>query len=678
MAMTLKKLPLGSHSFATIRDSDYLYADKTKLVYELVRGSEQSYFLSRPRRFGKSLLLSTFDELFSGNRERFRGLWIDGSDYAFPRHPVIFHSLSVSADNSEVLEKNIISTLQDIATNEKLVINEITPDMYLSTLIQALYEKYNSPVVVLIDEYDSPVTDYMDDLEVARANAKVLREYFAALKKPDVSPFLRFTFVTGITRYALASMDSGPSHLTDISLDPEFSDLCGFTPDEFDLLFADRMKETLDKFKDNKDIAGVKDLRTNILSWYDGYSWGGQTRVLNPYTILNFFRRGSFGHYWILSGRPAHLTALIKEKPADFINPTQVTNSYTELTKSELTHLEAAPVLFHSGYLTIDKVNEISRKNKGIQKEDEKSYSFKFPNYEVASSYARDCLNILFNFKSFDKTLQTKGTELQKAFLAGDGKAVSDIITWFFSTINCYQRPDSETSFHSLIQMLLSVMGFEVLSEIPGATSRLDLCLKLSDQVYLIIELKYCPTKGKLTKKEKNRALATMAMLALPKKEQDKCLADLVIAKVGNDIIHQIQSPDHGREMTMAEKYQALAEEAFRISTKEDREQALADMARDRLTGDEIEANLEATAKKKYLGDPEKIDRILTDAARKALLAIAEKGYTGVLGHKPQKTIELGLAISGYGSKIKAAFGPADPQTGQQRKARSDSVKSKR
>jgi hypothetical protein len=243
--MTLKELPLGNKTFADIIDGNFLYADKTQYIYELLRSGKGDFFLSRPRRFGKTILLYTLNELFSSDRERFKGLWIDQSDYDFQKRPVLFLSLSSRSNDTEKLELNILNKLRSIAIAANLEVDGATPDMYISNLIQALYRKNSSKVVVLIDEYDAPVTRCMGEPEVAAANANVLHDFFAILKDVAVAPCIHLSFLTGVTRYALTSMDSGPNFLNDISLDPKFAGICGFPVDEFDSLFANRMKSTL-------------------------------------------------------------------------------------------------------------------------------------------------------------------------------------------------------------------------------------------------------------------------------------------------------------------------------------------------------------------------------------------------------------------------------------------------
>jgi hypothetical protein len=291
--MPPKELPLDDLNFSDIIGQNLLYADKTRYIYDLLKGPKKSFFLSRPRRFGKTLLLRTINELFAGNPELFKDLWIGRSDYTFPEHPVLSLSLSMSSANPEILKTNLLSDLRSIAQGAHVTEKVIgdSPDIYFGNLIRALSEDpktktaTKNKVVLLIDEYDAPVTRNMANLVVAEANAEILRDFFAALKKPNVSPYIRFTLVTGITRYALTSMDSSANHLNDISLEPEYAGLCGFTLEEFDALFADRLEAALSSLKDKGAMepdANVDDLKSEILHWYDGYNWGGQARVLNP------------------------------------------------------------------------------------------------------------------------------------------------------------------------------------------------------------------------------------------------------------------------------------------------------------------------------------------------------------------------------------------------------------
>ncbi|MDR1486669.1 MAG: AAA family ATPase [Deltaproteobacteria bacterium] len=648
--MTLKKLPLTIKPFADLIDENYLYADKTEYIYKLLSSPLSEFFLSRPRRFGKTLLLHTLNEIFTVGRKRFEGLWINESDYDFPAHPVIFLSLSIDSDSPERLRRSLMTELEEIAAANNLRVRGDSPNAYFSGLIKALHTKYKTKVVVLIDEYDDPVTANMEEPHLAKANAKILRSFFASLKKPYVTSSLHFTFVTGITRYALTSMDSGPNHLNDISLDPAYAGICGFLATEFDSLFGDRMELALASLKKTGEMApsaDIKQLREEIDFWYDGYDWGGESKILNPYSILKFFHSLSFDQYWIQSGRPAHLTAMLNSRPLDFVTAKLESYPGEKLRKTELTHLEVVPVLFHSGYLTLDMINAASKQ---VLKTDKiKYYSFKLPNYEVQSSYYRDCFTLFFGQHSTDD-LQAKGKELLKALMAKDAETVSFIFSGYFSSMSCYQRPNDEKTFHALAQMLLSGMGFKIRTELIGPSNRLDLCLELPKSLYIIIELKHCSSKKKLTKKEIEWILANVAKDRLRPQEINESLADIAITKLKYNDVHSTSTLRKGPK-----RNRLLADLALKLLPESDINQALAATARLKLPEAEIDQALSNTSDKTVSNA--QIDSILSDAAQRALSDITERNYHGMLKKEAKAFIDLGLAFYGYGEKIKAAFG---------------------
>ncbi|MDR1872314.1 MAG: AAA family ATPase [Deltaproteobacteria bacterium] len=655
----LKGLPLGNQTFAKIIDQNLVYADKTKLIYFLVTSTERNYFLSRPRRFGKTLLLSTLDELFNGERARFQNLWIGQSDYDFPKIPVIHLSLSMEAQSTQSFKNDLMAKLKVIADLEKLKVREASLAVYFGFLIKALsHQRDNSKVAVLIDEYDAPVTRAMGDEAMATANAKVLHDFFAILKDPMVAPCVRFTLVTGVTRYALNSIDSGPNHLNDISLDPKYAGLCGFTLAEFDALFADRLGDTLSKLKKNGQIessVSQEVLRKKIFNWYDGYDWGDGTRVLNPYSILKFFESNNFDSHWIQSGRPGHLTALIRKKPLDFLFPKLESYLSTEVRKSELTQLQAVPVLFHSGYLTIDKVTKVQVENP-LTKEKElvSSYSFRLPNFEVSSAYYRDCFEVIFGREP--KELIANGVAMRQAILSKDAKAVSSILEDLLTSLSYSQRPSEEKDFHAFIHLILASMGLNVVSEQSGYNNRLDICVDLSEGVYVIIELKYRSDKKKLTKADETKALAEAAMETLPRKRQDEILAKALRNSIDNTEIMKIIRKNSEKTPSKSEINKILANVAIESLSKDNINQVLAEAARNSLSGDAVKKVLtEATPSLDI--SKEEIDELLSETAQKALSDISTRNYHGIVNYKAKQIIDLGLAIYGGDATVKALFG---------------------
>ncbi|MDR3203862.1 MAG: AAA family ATPase, partial [Deltaproteobacteria bacterium] len=531
---------------------------------------------------------------------------------------------------------------------------------------KALYENNNkTKVAALIDEYDAPVTNYMDDPTLAKANAKILHTFFAALKKPTVSPCVHFTMVTGITRYALTSMDSGPNHLVDISLDPQYAGICGFTLEEFDPLFADRMEATLAGLKNSgksKPPVNLADLKAEILKWYDGYNWGGPTRVLNPYSILFFFRNKSFDHYWLKSGRPGHLTALIQARPMDFLMPRLEAYLSVEVGKTELTQLQAVPVLFHSGYLTLDKTTSFSSPTINTLTNDTESlpsYTFRVPNFEVYSVYYKDCFAVILQLKSI-KDVQTKGNELRDAIVQRNTKIVSSILTDFISPISYYQRPDDEKTFHAYIQLILMTMGFKVISELPGFANRLDLLLELPGRIYVIIELKFSPFSNKksLTLDEQDGFLANWAKFNLELEARNHALAEVIRSKLPFEDIEEMlaEAPDDILTKSLQDKI--LAKYANKALTTVERKLALANAVKEKLTKDEIKQILWKAVSGLSLST-DQIEDLLNKAVRKALSDIKEKDYHGIVRYDAKEIIDLGLAIYEGSPIVKAMFGPA-------------------
>jgi hypothetical protein len=456
-------------------------------------------FLSRPRRFGKTLLIDTFDELFRGNRELFKGLWIDtDSDYAFERHPVLKLNMAYSKISTKKdLEARIECDLREAAEIEDVTITQNSYGEMLGQFLKNVKEKYGIGAVVLIDEYDAPVAMHMSDLNLAADNRDVLYDFYTSLKK--YLNHIRFVLVTGITRFTMTALDSGPNNFVDISLLPDFAGICGFTLSEFDVYFSDRLEEILNHVKIGNSIelgaankeglkANILELKSKILEWYDGYNWLGPERVYNPYSILNFFLEKDFSDYWPALGVPNHLSALVRESPLEFIQPSLDSCTVREMKKIELGELKPVPVLFHNGYLTIDgqvlKDEIVDGKTFKV-----KAYSFKIPNLEVRMNYRASLFKQAFDpknhyFGDFAK-------KLPKAILEKNSKELIKLLRGILSSITYFQHEPSESYYHSILQAAFIAAGIVVISEVPGALGRSDMAVFLKDMVCVAIELKY-------------------------------------------------------------------------------------------------------------------------------------------------------------------------------------------
>ncbi|MDR1111467.1 MAG: AAA family ATPase, partial [Deltaproteobacteria bacterium] len=280
----MKELPIGMQTFRDLIEGGYVYADKTRHVYDLAR-SGKAYFLSRPRRFGKSLLLSTFEALFSGSPDPdvqpqglFADLWIGHSGYDFTRKfPVVSLGMDLDGSTPDGLKTEIQDMLHDKALEFGLEIKPASPGRMLARLIKGLKSKFGSKVVLLIDEYDSPVSDNIDNLSTAKKNRDILKSFYSQLK--SCGSDLHFVFVTGVTRYVFMGLSAGLNHLTDLTLDSKYSSICGFTIQELKNCFADRLPSLLKTMKNAGNMpkgATLEDMWMEIGLWYDGYSWDGK------------------------------------------------------------------------------------------------------------------------------------------------------------------------------------------------------------------------------------------------------------------------------------------------------------------------------------------------------------------------------------------------------------------
>jgi hypothetical protein len=360
-----------------------------------------------------------------------------------------------------------------------------------------------------MDDYDASIVEKLGDRRLAEANAEVLSDFFNAFTHPDVSERLHFCFAAGETRYALIGVDGYLNHLFDISLYPENADICGLALEEFDSIFGDRLEGTLAHLQEKGQMppsANVSDLKKEIFRWYDGYSWDGDQRVLNPYSTLQFFENENFDRYCSKFGRPAHVTALFRKRPLDFLLPNLESYQKSVLERFEMDYLGVVQILFRSGFLTIDKISNLKVTRQiphfSLVQVDSvttivKSYSFKLPNEEVAVSYYRDCFKDILGLKK-EEELETKGEELKRAILNRDEEAVGQIFGWFFKRLpygdwlrkHHYAWPDKEKSLQALVQVIFRALGLKVISELTEVASPLGLGAQLSDETWVVIELK--------------------------------------------------------------------------------------------------------------------------------------------------------------------------------------------
>ncbi len=369
----LPKLPIGEQSFRTIREDSYLYIDKTALVLQLIQEG-RSYFLSRPRRMGKSLLVSLLKELFEGHRELFEGLSIAESGYDFQPYPVIRLDFGLIAARSfELFMSGLCRELRRIASAAGLgELRETTPDEMFAHIVQTLAEK--APVVLLIDEYDMPLLGKLEDPETAQPYIDFLKDFYAAVKA--LQPYLRFTFITGVSRFSRTSMFSGMNHLKDLSLQIRYAALLGVTEDEITRELLPAVRHIAEK--QQKSEEEVRDL---MRRWYNGYRFSAEPTapsVYNPHSPFSFLEEGVLDNYWFETGTPSFAINLIRRETfpvEDIEKGLQVPSSILK-ESVQCGHISMTALLFQTGYLTIRSYDPDSRE-----------YTLHFPNEEVRYSF---------------------------------------------------------------------------------------------------------------------------------------------------------------------------------------------------------------------------------------------------------------------------------------------------
>ncbi|MBI4649023.1 MAG: AAA family ATPase [Bacteroidia bacterium] len=376
----MKILPISKQEFSRLINDNCVYVDKTEIIYKLIT-TGFSYFLSRPRRFGKSLTLTTLKEIFSGNKELFKGLWIYDK-IEWRQYPIIHFDFSDISKSSISVIESIIVRLDEIAKEYEITLQQADYGLRFRELIRELSK--TEQIVILVDEYDKPIIDYIDDIPQAEKNRIILKNFYSVLKGNEKN--IKFLFITGVSKFSKVSIFSDLNHLSDITLNPNYSILTGYTEDELEKYFSEYMalaQGELNEF--------FPDLKSAIRKWYNGYSWDGKNFVYNPFSLLNFFDNRKFEDYWFQSGTPTFLMKLIKQRNFNITKLENIPVTSDIFNKYELSKLELIALLFQTGYLTVKKY-EIKTGE----------YFLSYPNNEVRASFERQLLETLSE-KSLDE-----------------------------------------------------------------------------------------------------------------------------------------------------------------------------------------------------------------------------------------------------------------------------------
>ncbi|GHV65819.1 ATPase AAA [Bacteroidia bacterium] len=481
----MKKLPIGIQSFEDLRSNGYLYVDKTEDIYRLVTSSK-IVFLSRPRRFGKSLLVSTLGELYKGNQSLFEGLYIyDKWDWTH-QYPVIrIDWTNIEHRSSEVMEQSMSTFLQQEANfHELTLVSKYSADCF-AELITLLHRKTGQKVVVLIDEYDSPILDSVGKPE-AEGVREFLQSFYKRLKATD--DHLKFVFMTGITKVAKVSIFSALNNLEDITLDEKYASICGYTQEELERDFSEYIDDTAVHLEMTRE-----DLLANIRRMYDGYSWDGTTSVYNPFSTLPFFKMKVFSNYWFETGTPTFLINRLKKHGLAKTILEPIVASQTAFDSYDPEALDDVPLLFQTGYLTVKNKQRV-----GISSQ----YTLEVPNMEVKESLMEHLLSAYTNYPR--STMSVLGREMLQQILVCDEEGFTNNMRKMFADVPYTlqasksrnkakaeaENLENEARYHIIFQLWMTMLGFNIQSEKITNRGRMDAVL-LQDGVAVVVELKY-------------------------------------------------------------------------------------------------------------------------------------------------------------------------------------------
>ncbi|MBF5059668.1 hypothetical protein NEPTK9_001184 [Candidatus Neptunochlamydia vexilliferae] len=468
----MKKLPIGIQSIREILEEDQVYIDKTLFAKELIEVGKH-YFISRPRRFGKSLFLNTLEEIFKGNRELFKECQIYNSDYDWQEYPVLYFDFAqILSTSPEQLETGLKEALEDIATAYGVSVTGASSQSQLKRLVIKLAEK--NRVVVLIDEYDRPIINNLQSVEIAKQNRDLLRDFFGTIKSLD--KYLKFTFITGISKFSRVSLFSTLNNLNDITMDPKYAGIMGYTEEELRATFQDYIKIIAQEKSEQGNLVSEEKVIDEVRSWYNGYRFSkSDVCVYNPFSTLNFMSKKEPAGYWYSTGTPLFLVNQLKSHPQSMISLDRTTARGDELMDiSSIEDIDLKALIYQAGYFTIKDYNSISKR-----------YHLGLPNEEVRTAFMNSLV------KHFTNSVDVQSSEkFVKALEKHDVGILFDHIKVGLSSF-AYQvfAGAKECTYQAMLLSMLHGMGFDPLSERAVNTGRIDVVLEMPKTTY-ILELK--------------------------------------------------------------------------------------------------------------------------------------------------------------------------------------------
>ncbi|MES2199953.1 MAG: AAA family ATPase [Chlamydiota bacterium] len=471
----MKPLPSSIQHFPRLITSNYLYIDKTKYAHDLII-QEQSFLLARPHGFGKSLFVSTLAEILKGNRELFEGLWIGGSGYTWPTYGVIHLDFGpIDSTNSHSVKQSLCQILARIAHAYQLPkeLNTSNPNQALIELTDALYAKFKR-VAVLIDEYDHPILQVLQDPQAPEVRS-VLQSFFTTVK--SLNNQVNFLFITGVSMFSKAGVFSGMNNPINISLDPRFAGICGYTEEEMASYFQEYIADWA-----KKENIPQKQLQDELKTWYNGYRFSKDpTSVYNPFSILNAFNLKEFRNFWFETGSPVFIMKELKKeyrhKEWALFDLERFKVSSGLLGSVDVDAIPLPTLLFQTGYLTIAE-HDMRTNN----------YRLEFPNQEVKTALNQHLLTFLAHTDSTSSDYA--GKELRFLFDSGNVEGAVACLKMLFSQAPYQLHIEREQFYHGLLQVACHASGLKVQSEYSTSHARIDLMLDLPSRIY-VVEVKF-------------------------------------------------------------------------------------------------------------------------------------------------------------------------------------------
>lgn len=467
-----KKLPVSINDFQTMRTEGYLYVDKTRAIHQMLTQGK-FYFLSRPRRFGKSVLVTTLKCLLQGKQDLFDGLWIaEHSEWEWPEYPVIVLDFTgISNTTPDLLQQDLESRLVEIADQYEVSLHTPSLMSKFRELIDLLSQKRGGPTAVLIDEYDKPIIDHLgkgaDELAIARANRDVLKRFFGVLKDITIAHALRFIFLTGITRFSKVSIFSELNNLDDISMEDDYAALLGYTSEELESYFAPYLDAFAQRFDWSRDQVVAQ-----LAAQYNGYRFSkSPVRVYNPCSILKALHNLDFEDYWFETATPSFLINLLKQTDYDISNIEGMQVSRSIFNTFDIDRLHPEALLFQSGYLTIAEVRG-------------RLYTLDYPNQEVKRAFTESLL--LSQADDASGSVSSHVLQLTHYLHDRDFEAFFETMTAIFASIPYdIETKRDEAYFHTLFYLMMTASGVDARSSVLTCRGRIDLAVLFPDAVYI-------------------------------------------------------------------------------------------------------------------------------------------------------------------------------------------------